>query len=161
MATAVYKAPWSLSAPPRVEVVSGLVRQDNFVPSRRFREDGLDDLKLSSGEGARVNTLLGAPAVAKQTRTLNNDYMQVQVKRVVSTPQRKLNDLDFGGHAALFVYEPTFMDRTLLVARVFYLVLVYTDFGSNGSGTTDFGTCPILYTRVYYILHERLKKSST
>ena len=35
---------WSVYAPPRFEVVSGLVRQDNFMPSRRFREDGLEDL---------------------------------------------------------------------------------------------------------------------
>ena len=126
MATAVYKAPWSLSAPPRVEVVSGLVRQDNFVPSRRFREDGLDDLKLSTGEGARVNNLLGAPALAKQTKPINSDSPQVQVKRVVTAPQRKLNDLDFGGHVALFFFQPTFMDKTPLVTRVFYLILVYT-----------------------------------
>ena len=75
-----------VSAPPRVEVVSGLVRQDNFVPSRRFRKDGLEDLKLSTGGGARVNTLLGAPAVAKQTKPLNDDSLQIQVKPVVSTP---------------------------------------------------------------------------
>ena len=31
------------SAPDRVEVVSGLVREDNFVPSRLFREDCLED----------------------------------------------------------------------------------------------------------------------
>ena len=41
MVTAVYTAPWSSSLPPRVEVVSSLVRQDYFVPSRRFREGGL------------------------------------------------------------------------------------------------------------------------
>ena len=52
MGTAVDTAVWSLSVPPHVEVVSGLVGQDNFVPSRRFREDGLEDLKLSTG-GAR------------------------------------------------------------------------------------------------------------
>ena len=69
MVTAVYAAPGSLSAPPRVEVVSGLVQQDNFVPSRRFREDGLE---LPTAGRARVNDLLvGAPAMAKQaTRSL-------------------------------------------------------------------------------------------
>ena len=51
MVTAVYTAPWSLSAPPRVEGVSGLVRQDNMVPSRRFREDGLEYLELSTEGG--------------------------------------------------------------------------------------------------------------
>ena len=57
----VYTVPWSLSALPRVQVVSGLVRQDKFVTSRRFRENGPKDLKLSpGGGGARVNTL-GAP----------------------------------------------------------------------------------------------------
>ena len=40
-------------------MVSGLARQDNFVPSRRFREDGLEDLKLS----------FGALAVAKQNKS--------------------------------------------------------------------------------------------
>ena len=54
-------------APPRVEVVSGLVRQDNLMSSSRFREDGLEDLGLPTGGGARVNTLVGALAVAKQT----------------------------------------------------------------------------------------------
>ena len=38
----------------RVKVVSGLVGQDNFVPSRRFREDGLEDLKLSTGGGHQI-----------------------------------------------------------------------------------------------------------
>ena len=54
VSTVVYTAPSShgiSSAPLRVEVVSGLVREDNFVPSRRFREDGLEALKLSSGGG--------------------------------------------------------------------------------------------------------------
>ena len=65
------------------------VLQDNFVPSRRFREDGLllyvEDLKLSTGGGARVNTL-GTPAMAKQTRPINSNSLQVQVEPVVSTP---------------------------------------------------------------------------
>ena len=34
------------------------VRQDNFAPSRRFREDGLEALKLSSGGGGRQSTNL-------------------------------------------------------------------------------------------------------
>ena len=84
MVTTVDTAPWSLSAPPRVEVVSGLVRQDNFVPSRRFREGGLEDLKLSTaGGGGRVNTL-GVPAVAKQTKPINRGSLQVQVEPVES-----------------------------------------------------------------------------
>ena len=84
-------------------MVSGFVRQDILMSNRRFREDGLDDLKLLSGEGARGHTFLGAPAVATQTEPIiNSDSLQVKVKRVVSTPQQKLNDLDFGGHAALF-----------------------------------------------------------
>ena len=46
-------------APPRVEVVSSLVRQDNFVPSRWwFREDGREDSKLSTGGGGRQNKYL-------------------------------------------------------------------------------------------------------
>ena len=56
MVTTVYTAPWShgnSSEPPRVEVVSGLVWEDNFVPSRRFREDSLEVLKLSTGGGAK------------------------------------------------------------------------------------------------------------
>ena len=49
-----------------------LVGKDNFVPSRRFLEDGLEALRLSTGVGggARVNTL-GAPAVAKRTTLLS------------------------------------------------------------------------------------------
>ena len=41
----------SSSAPPRVEAVSGLVRQQNFVPSRWFREDGREASKLATGGG--------------------------------------------------------------------------------------------------------------
>ena len=60
MVTAVYTGPWShgiLSAPPRVEAISGLVPQGNFVPSRRFQEEGLEALKQSKrgGGGARGN----------------------------------------------------------------------------------------------------------
>ena len=98
--------------------------QDNFAPSRRFREDGRKYLKLpTTGGGARVNSLVGAPAVAKQSKPINSDSLQVQVKHVVSTSQRKLNNLDFGSRVARFIFYPTFMDRTPLVARVFYLVL--------------------------------------
>ena len=85
MVTAVYTAPWSLSAPPRVEVVAGLVRQDNFVPSRRFREDGLEDLKLSTG-GGRQSKFTWRPAVAKQTKPITSDSLQVQVEPVIFTP---------------------------------------------------------------------------
>ena len=42
----------------------------NFVPSRRFREDGLEDLKLSTGGGTRVNTH-GTLDVAKQPKPIN------------------------------------------------------------------------------------------
>ena len=55
MVTAGYAAPWFLSAR------GGL---------GRFPEDGLDDFKLWTGEGARGNTVLGAPAVAKQTKPI-------------------------------------------------------------------------------------------
>ena len=88
MAATVYTAPWSYgmsSAPPRVEVVSGLVQEDNFAPSRRLGQNGLEALKLSTGGGARVNTP-GAPAVAKQTKPNNSDSLQVQVEPVVPTP---------------------------------------------------------------------------
>ena len=74
--TAVYSTMWPLSAPPLVKVVSGLARQDNFVPSRRFREDGLEDLKLLTAGGVRVNTL-GTLAVAKQTKPIRSDSLQV------------------------------------------------------------------------------------
>ena len=84
--TAVDTAPCSLSAPPRVELVSGLVRQDNCVPSRRFRQDGLEDLKLSRGGGRQSKYPLGAPAGAKQTKPINGDSLQVQVEPVLSTP---------------------------------------------------------------------------
>ncbi|MEP5376682.1 MAG: hypothetical protein ABJQ14_12975, partial [Hyphomicrobiales bacterium] len=71
------------STPPRIEVVSGLVRQDNFVTSRRFREDGLE--AVIGGGGARVDTL-GALALAKQTKHIGSDSLQDQVKPVVPTP---------------------------------------------------------------------------
>ena len=46
----------SPSASPRVEVVSGLVyTANNFVPSRRFREDRGEASKLATG-GRRQNT---------------------------------------------------------------------------------------------------------
>ena len=52
MVTAVDTDPCSLFAPPRVKVVSGLVRRENFVPSRRLRENGLvEELKQSMGGG--------------------------------------------------------------------------------------------------------------
>ena len=59
--------------------------QYNFVPSRRFREGGLEDLKLSrGGGGARVNTPIGAHAVAKLTKPISSDSLKVQVEPVVS-----------------------------------------------------------------------------
>ena len=76
------------SAPPRVEVVSGLVRQDNFVPSRRFREGGLEDLKLSTGGGRQSKYSCWRPRRGKtnDTKPNNSDSLQVHVKPVVSTP---------------------------------------------------------------------------
>ena len=63
-------------------------QRDNFVPSRRLHEDVLEALKLSTGGRARGNTP-GAPAVAKQTKTINSDPLQVQVTEpVVSTPEK-------------------------------------------------------------------------
>ena len=68
------------SAPPRVEVVSGLIRtrQHNFVPNRRFREDGREASRLAMG-GGRQNKPLGAPAVAKQTKP-GDPQQQVEVE---------------------------------------------------------------------------------
>ena len=86
MVTAVHTSPWYLSAPPRVEFVSGLARQDNFVPTWQVRGGGREDLKRSTREGARVNTLLGALAVAEQPKPINSDPLPVQVKPVVSAP---------------------------------------------------------------------------
>ena len=51
------------------------------MPSRRFRKDGREALKLSTGGGGvRINTL-SAPAVAKQTKP--GDSLEVQVEPVV------------------------------------------------------------------------------
>ena len=50
-------APWthgSSSAPPRVEVISGLVRQHHVAPRRRFRKDGREASKLAT-RGGRQN----------------------------------------------------------------------------------------------------------
>ena len=120
---------------PRQGGLSYVVRQDNFVPGRRFREDGLEDLKLSRGGGARVNTLgaltLGAPAVAKQAKPINSDSMQVEVEPVVSIyPEAKqfrlwrpCGTLNNALLCAFFFYR-TFMDRTPVVVRVLHLFLV-------------------------------------
>ena len=118
MTTAVDTAPWSWSAPPRVEVVLGLVGQDNFVPSKRFREDGLEDLKLSTGRGGARYTL-GAPAVAKRTKPINSLH-----------PKRKKNNADFGGHVARFMlytffFTGHFHGQNTARGGRFYLVLVF------------------------------------
>ena len=105
---------WSLSALPRVKVVSCLVRQDTFVPSRRFRDDDLEDLKLSMGGGARVNAL-GAPAVAKQTKPFNSDCAGLSGACVVYTLRE--NDSDFGGHVA----------RLMLLGALFFTGLSWTE----------------------------------
>ena len=41
-----------------VEVVSGLVRQDNFVPSRRFREDDRENLQSCQRGGGVPEQIL-------------------------------------------------------------------------------------------------------
>ena len=52
----------SSSAVPRVELVSCLVRQNNFVPSRRFREHGREASKLEMvGERGTKNALGALP----------------------------------------------------------------------------------------------------
>ena len=71
MVTAVYTAPHGRcphSAPPRVEVGSGSVRQDNFVPSRRFREDDLEDVELPTGEGGQSKYSCWRPRRGKNKR---------------------------------------------------------------------------------------------
>ena len=66
------------------EVVSGLVRTtrkfraEQAVPRGRSRS-------CQRGGSARVNTL-GAPAVAKQTKPIHSDSLQVQVEPVVPRP---------------------------------------------------------------------------
>ena len=87
----------SSSAPPRHEVVSGLARQNNFVPSRRFREGGREAPKLATGGGgARINTL-GAPAVAKHTKP--GDPLLVDVEPVVHIfCLKKTKHSDSGSH---------------------------------------------------------------
>ena len=95
------RRPQSVYTPPRVEVGVGLVRQNNFVPSRRLREGDREASKLATGRGApeQVNTL-GAPVVAKQTK--RSDPLQVQVEPVVPTRYiftlKITNNSDFGGH---------------------------------------------------------------
>lgn len=73
----------SASTPPRVEVVSGLVRQENFIPCRRLHEDGPEASKLATVGGARTN-YLGAPAVAKKPKP--GDPLKVEVETVVDIP---------------------------------------------------------------------------
>ena len=95
----------SSSAPLGVEVISGLVRQDDFVPSRRFHEDGREASKLATGGRTRINTL-GAPAVAKRTKPGNP--LPVQVEPVVPIPCTKQNNADFGDHALHVEARPVF-----------------------------------------------------
>ena len=79
----LYSTPHGLCLHHPPSTWSGFVRHDYFVSSRRSREDGLEDLKLSTGQGARVSALLGAPAVAKQKKKPDNsDSLQVQVEPV-------------------------------------------------------------------------------
>ena len=134
-----------------------MVRQDNIVPSRRFREDGLEYLKLSrrGGGGARVNTH-GAPAVAKQTKPINSDSMQVQAEPVVSIPRSKaIQIFEATGHAQCFrriLFLPDFHGHyTGRGARFLLGFSMYLIFGSNGSGIPDFGICPIYYVPSTYI----------
>ena len=88
-------------APPRVEAVSRLVRQDHFVPSRRFREDGLEALNLSTGRRRQRNTL-----GETNDAYINSDSLLVQVEEpVVPTPWRKQYNSYFEGtwHAWCFI----------------------------------------------------------
>ena len=68
---AVYTAPCMVFvlSTPRQGGLRFLARQNNFVPIRRYRGDGLEDSELFRGGGARVNTL-GAPAVANKRSLL-------------------------------------------------------------------------------------------
>ena len=89
MVTAVYTAPsWPLSAPPRVEVVSGLVRQDNSCRAGGSARTVSKIYTCQRGGVARVNTL-GGPAVANQTKPISSDSLQVRAELVVSASQRK------------------------------------------------------------------------
>ena len=76
-----HTALWSLSAPPCVGVVSTLVRQDSFVWSRGFREDGPDKLKMSTGGGRQSKYSFWRPRHGKTDEAYS---LQVQVKLVES-----------------------------------------------------------------------------
>ena len=104
-------APWSLSAPPRVEVVSGLVGQDNFVPTRRFREDDLEDIKMSPGGGA-LDILLAPPPWQKKTK---------RIRSVRPKPNAALQILEAMWHALCFTH--VFYPNTARGGR-FHSVLV-------------------------------------
>ena len=75
-----------------------------------------------------MNTL-GAPAVAKQTKPINIDSLQVQVEPVVPTHQRKQNNSDYVGHVARLIPQahyivlPDFHGRNTARGTLFYLVL--------------------------------------
>ena len=80
--------------PCRVEVVSGLVGQDNFVPSRRFREDGLEDLKkLSTGGGRQIYS-------RRPRRGETNEAH----KSVHLSPNKTVQILEAMWHALCFIY---------------------------------------------------------
>ena len=103
-------------APPHVKMVSGLVLLNNFVPSRRFREDGQEASQLATVGGGSILTYFrllshlsnataggggekkgywrGAPVVANLTKP--HDPVQVQVARGTYIPSEKINNSDLG-----------------------------------------------------------------
>ena len=75
--TALYTSPWTLSALGTTTCRRGGLRFGTAryfrAEQRRFREDGQEELKRSTGGGVRVNSFVGAPAVGKQTKPINRD----------------------------------------------------------------------------------------
>ena len=72
-----------------VEVVSGLVRQDNFVPSRRFREDDRENLQScqrGGGGGGACQNKYSWRSRRGETKTKPGDSLQVPVEPVVHIP---------------------------------------------------------------------------
>ena len=131
LAIAVYTAaPWSLSAPPRIEVVSVLWRQDNFLPSRRPREDGLEDFQLATERGGQSKYPWHPRRGETNDAYMNSESLQVQTwSPWYLHPKQNITIQVLGDMWRAYCFRRlkfyrTFMDRTPLVARVFHFVLV-------------------------------------
>ena len=142
---AFFTAPWSLSAlsaTPRLGGVTGFVRRDKRVASRRFREGGRSRRfkAVNGGGGGRANSLfLLAPPPWRNKRSVT--LCRSKRKPVVSTLQQKLNVYRFWRPCGSILFLHEFHGHNTARGAVFHLkpgfnIYLVRNFGSNGSGVT-------------------------